>query len=171
MFNLPERLVIYLCSYLPAWLEPENFEGGGDNHPLLFVIRRRDTLESLEPFHGFLSSLGFVGNHSSDCPPEHLRGGTEVEGATCRLDIAPQSQELQHFQLVPIEVARKVDALAPHNDDLITVENVLGHDGGQTAHQMAAAINHHRLHEKIRHNGYYSRNTSKKREKLHRWWI
>jgi len=130
---------------LPAWLEPENLKGGGDDHPLLLVVWGWDTLEGLESLHGILSPLGLVGNHAPHSPPEHFGGGTEVEGAAARLDIAPKPEELEHLQLVPVEVAGLVDALAPHHHNLVAVEDVLGHDGGQTAHQVATAIDHHRL--------------------------
>merc|ERR1719270_447336 len=117
----------------------------GDNHPLLLVIRRWDTLECLEPLHGLLSSLCLVRDHASNGPPEHLGGSPEVEGTAGRLDVAPQAKESQHFQLVPVEVAGEVDALTTHDDNLVAVEDVLGHDGGQAAQQVTAAIDHHRL--------------------------
>ena len=49
----------------PAVLEPENLQGGGDDHPLLFVIWRRNSLEGLQPLHGDLSTGGLVGDHAA----------------------------------------------------------------------------------------------------------
>ena len=68
-----------------------------------------------------------------------------MEGTAGRLDVAPQAKESQHLQLVPVEVAGEVDALTTHDDNLVAVEDVLGHDGGQAAQQVTAAIDHHRL--------------------------
>ena len=52
----------------PAVLEPEHLEGGGDDHLLLFVIWRGNSLEALKTLQGCLSTLGLVGDHSSDAP-------------------------------------------------------------------------------------------------------
>jgi len=130
---------------LPSWLEAENLECGWDDHLLLLVVWGRDTLEGLEPLHGLLALLGLVWHHSSHRAPEDLGGSAEVERASGGLDVATQPQELQVLELVPVEVSAHVDALAPHDHDLVADQNVLGDDGGQTAHQVAAAINHHRL--------------------------
>lgn len=43
--------------------------------------------------------------------------------------------------LVAEEAARDVDLLAPHNDNLLAVQNLLGDNGGQPAKKMALAIN------------------------------
>ena len=44
------------------------------------------------------------------------------------------------LELVSVEVSTDVDALAPDDDDLLTVQNGLGHDGGQTAQKMASSV-------------------------------
>ena len=66
-------------SYLPAGLEPQNLECRGDDHPLFLVIRWWDTLEGLEPLHGFLALLALVWDHSPHGAPKDLGWGTEVE--------------------------------------------------------------------------------------------
>lgn len=38
------------------------------------------------------------------------------------------------------ELARDVQGLAADNNDLLTAEELLGHDGGQTAEEVALAI-------------------------------
>merc|ERR1712038_2001121 len=101
--------------------------------------------------HGLLSPLGLVWHHSPDRAPKDLGRRAEMEGSSGRLDVATQPQKLQVLELVPVEVTAHVDTLASHDDDLVAQQNVLGDDGGQTAHQVAAAINHHRLRRKSRH--------------------
>ena len=128
---------------LSAGFEPENPQGAGHDHPLLLVIRRRDALEALQPLHGGLAPLGLVRHHASDRPPEDLARGPEVERASQGLDVAPQPQELQVLELVAVEVAGHVDALAADDHHLVAVQDELGHDRGQTAHQVAAAVDHH----------------------------
>ena len=49
----------------PAVLQPQNLEGGGDNHPLLFVIGRGNSLEGLQTLHGDLSTGSLVGDHTT----------------------------------------------------------------------------------------------------------
>jgi hypothetical protein len=39
------------------------------------------------------------------------------------------------------ELSRDVESLAADNDNLLAVEELLGHDGGQTAKEMALAVN------------------------------
>ena len=56
----------------PASLQSEDLEGRGDNHLLLFVIGRRNSLECLQTLESILSSLGFVGAHTTHSPPEDL---------------------------------------------------------------------------------------------------
>ena len=56
----------------PAGLQPEDLEGRGDDHLLLLVIRRGDSLECLQALQGVLSSLGLVRSHATDSSPEDL---------------------------------------------------------------------------------------------------
>ena len=63
----------------PASLQPEDLEGGGDDHLLLLVVGRGNSLECLQALESVLASLGLVGNHATDSSPEDLGGGSEVE--------------------------------------------------------------------------------------------
>lgn len=82
---------------------------------------------------------------TANSSPEDLSGGAEMERSTQRLDVASQAQELQILELVAVEVARHLDALGADNHHFVTVQQELGRDGGQTAQQMAATIDHHWL--------------------------
>jgi hypothetical protein len=55
-------------------LEPEDLQGGGDNHLLLFVVGRGNTLECLQPLQGQLPALSLVGRHSADSPADMRNG-------------------------------------------------------------------------------------------------
>ena len=56
----------------PASLQSEDLEGRGDDHLLLPVIGRGDSLECLQTLESILSPLGLVGAHATDSPPEDL---------------------------------------------------------------------------------------------------
>ena len=53
----------------------------------------------------------------------------------------PNSVNWYVTHLVTEEAARDVDLLAPHNDNLLAVQNLLGDNRGQPAKKMALAIN------------------------------
>merc|ERR1719219_1770736 len=89
---------------LPATLQSEDLQSGWDDHLLLLVIGRRNSLECLQTLQGILASLGLVRNHSSDSSPEDLGGSPEVEGTTAGLHVATLLQEVEVLQLVAIEV-------------------------------------------------------------------
>ena len=72
-----------------------------------------------------------------------------MERSTQRLDITPQTQKLQVLQLVAVEVSAHVDAFGSDDDNLVTVQDEFGDDGGQTAHQVATAIDYHRLKSRM----------------------
>ena len=80
---------------LPTALQSEDLQSRWDDHLLLLVIGRRNSLESLETLQSILSSLGLVRSHSSDGSPEDLGGGSEVESSTAGLDVASLSQEVK----------------------------------------------------------------------------
>merc|ERR1719295_1117523 len=135
----------------PSVLQPQNLQGRWDDHELLFVIGRGNSLKGLEPLEGILSALSLVGGHATHGAPEDLGGSPEVEGPTGRLDVAALLQEVEVLQLVAVEVAAHVDALAPDDDNLVAGEDKLGNDGGEPAHQVATTIHHNCLWRYTRH--------------------
>jgi hypothetical protein len=132
-------------TYFAARLKPEDLKGRGDNHPLLLVVRRWNTFEGLEPLQGELTLLGLVWDHSTHCAPKDLSRSTEMERSTKGFDVATKSQKLQVLQLVTVKVSAHVDTLTPDDDNLVAIEDELSDDRGQTAHQVATAIDHNRL--------------------------
>lgn len=79
---LPAELVAETANsaVLAAGLEAEDTESLRNDHTLLLVVGRRDTLEGLKALHSGGTTGGLVRNHAADSSPEHLGGGTEVEG-------------------------------------------------------------------------------------------
>ena len=82
--------------YLATSLQTQDFEGSRDDHALLLVVRRRHSLEGLEPLESGLATLGLVRDHASHGPIEDLAGGAEVEGPTGGVDVATLAQELEN---------------------------------------------------------------------------
>jgi len=85
------------------------------------------------------------GIHTSDSLVEDPGGGTEVEGTTGRVHVAPLAQVGQELNLVPVEVSGEVQLLAADDGDLAALQQVLGNHRGQAAKQMAATINNNGL--------------------------
>jgi len=99
----------------PPMLQPQDLQSRRDDHQLLFVIGRGNSLEALEPLQSILAALGLVGSHTAHSAPEDLRGRSEVEGSTGGLHVATLLQEVEVLELVTVEVSAHVDALGPEN--------------------------------------------------------
>ena len=112
---------IKTLSYFAAWLQPENLQCRGNDHPLLFVIGRWDTFKSLEPLHGILATFGFVRYHTANGTPENFSGSTEVEGSTQGFDVTSEAQELQILQLVSVKVTAHIDGLTSDHNDFVAI--------------------------------------------------
>lgn len=54
-----------------------------------------------------------MGRHATHGAPEVVRMRAEVEGPTAGLDTAPLLEEVEVLELIAVEVAGHVDALAP----------------------------------------------------------
>lgn len=80
---LPANLVAQTAdsAVLAAGLQAKDAQSLGNNHLLLSVIGRGNTLEDLEALHGGSTAGGLVGHHATDCLVEDSRGGAEVEGS------------------------------------------------------------------------------------------
>jgi len=68
-----------------------------------------------------------------------------MEWTSGGFDVTSKPQELEVLQLVAVEVAGHVDAFTPDDDDFVAVQDELGDDGGQSADQMATAVDNNRL--------------------------
>lgn len=81
---LPAELVTETAdsAVLAARLQSEHPQRLRNDHALLLVVWRRNTLEGLETLHRGGTPGSLVWDHATDGSPEHLGRGTEVEG-TC----------------------------------------------------------------------------------------
>jgi len=101
-------------------------QSSGDNLTLNLVVRVRHTFKDLEAVHSKSSSLGLVGNHSSDGSPEDAGGGTIVKGSSSRICVHALLKEGEVFELVAEERTRDVDLLASHTNHFLTKQKLLG---------------------------------------------
>jgi len=128
---------------LASGLQPQNPQRLRDNHALLVVIRRRNAFEGLKALQRRSASGSLVWDHASDSSPEHLGGCAEVEGATTGGVVASLlAQECRVLQFRAEELARDVESLASNDDDLLAIEQLLGHYAGETTQKMSLAIDH-----------------------------
>jgi hypothetical protein len=140
---LPADLVAETAdgAVLAAGLQAENTEGLGDDHLLLLVVGGRDTLEDLEALKSGGTTGGLVGDHATDSLVEDSGGGAEVEGTPAGGVVSGHLAQVGVvLELRAEELARDVQSLAADDDDLLTIEELLGNDGGETAKEVALAI-------------------------------
>ena len=140
---LPADLVAQTAdgAVLATGLQAENTEGLGDDHLLLLVVGGRDTLEDLETLKGGGTTGSLVGDHATDSLVEDSGGGAEVEGATAGGVVSGHLAQVGVvLELRAEELARDVEGLAADNNNLLTIEKLLSDDGGETAKEVALAI-------------------------------
>lgn len=79
---LPANLVAQTANsaVLAARLQTENAQGLGDNHLLLSVVGRGNTLEDLEALQSSGTTGGLVRDHATDGLVEDSGRSAEVEG-------------------------------------------------------------------------------------------
>ena len=79
---LPAELVAESAdgAVLAAGLEAEDTEGLGNDHALLVVVRRRNTIEGLQALQSGGTTGSLVRDHTTDGAPEHLGGSAVVPG-------------------------------------------------------------------------------------------
>lgn len=70
---------------LATGLQAQNAQSLGNNHLLLGVVGRGNTLKDLEALEGGSTAGGLVGHHAADGLVEDAGRGAEVEGTWTRL--------------------------------------------------------------------------------------
>merc|ERR1712023_361305 len=93
-----------------------------------------------QTIHGRSTTGRLVGHHAAERTPEHLRGGTIVEGAMLRVAVHPLAAELCPLDLVPVERPRDVDLLATDHGDALPIQELLCKDRGQATEEVATAV-------------------------------
>lgn len=68
-----------------------------------------------------------------------------MDGAMRGFGVHALAEEAHVLHLLPDEAAGDADLLAADDDDLLTVEKLLGDDGSETAEHVVASVDHHPL--------------------------
>jgi hypothetical protein len=127
---------------LAAGLQAQDTQSLGNDHLLLEVVGRGDTLEDLKSLEGGGTAGGLVGNHATDGLVEDARRGAEVEGTTTGRVVSRHLAEVGGvLELSAEELSGDVEGLAADDNNLLTAQKLLGDNRGQTAKEMALAIN------------------------------
>lgn len=141
---LPADLVAQTAdgAVLATGAEAEDTEGLGNDDALLLVVGGRNTLEDLEALQSGSTTGSLVGHHTADGLVEDAGGSAEVEGTTAG------GVETSHLAKVGVvlelraeELAGDVKSLTSHDDDLLTVEQLLGDSAGKTTKKVSLAVN------------------------------
>ena len=66
---------------LATRLQSEDTQSLRDNHPLLLIVRRGNTLKELETLQSSSTASSLVGDHTANGPVENLGRSAVVEGA------------------------------------------------------------------------------------------
>ena len=125
----------------------EHLEGFGHNHALLVVVRVWDAIEDLQVIKSSLTTSRFVLKHAADGSPEHTGGLFEVLEASAGVGVDALAEEFAELELVSEERSRSVDELATHDDNALTVKQLLSNLGCKSAEQMSSSVNNYLLFE------------------------
>jgi len=140
---LPANLVAESAdgAVLASWLQSQDAEGLWDDHSLDLVVWWWDTLEDLQSLHGGGTTGGLVWDHTADGLVEDTGWGAEVEWTSSGWVVSGHLAEVGVvLQLRTEKLSGDVESLTSHNNDLLTVEELLGHGRGQTTKEMTLAI-------------------------------
>lgn len=133
---------------LAAGLETEDTESLGNDDLLGLVVGRGDTLEDLKALESGGTAGSLVGDHTTDSLVEDSGRSTEVEGTTAGGVVSGDLSEVGVvLELRAEELAGDVKGLAADNNDLLTAQELLGDNGGESAKEMALAIDDNNLLE------------------------
>lgn len=152
---LPANLVAQTANgaVLAAGLESENTESLGDDHLLLLVVGRGDTLKDLEALESGGTTGSLVGDHATDGLVEDSGRSTEVERTSAGGVVSGDLSEVGVvLELRAEELARDVESLAADDDNLLAAKELLGDNGGESAKEMALAIDDDNLLERRHRN-------------------
>jgi len=128
-----------------TWLQLEDAESRWHDLTLDLVVWWWDTLEGLEALESLLAAGSLVWDHAANGAEKDLAWRAEVKGTTGWVGVASLAQKLQILELVTVEAARDVEVLAAHNDHTLTVQEGLGNNSCESAHQVASSVNNNWL--------------------------
>lgn len=152
---LPANLVAQTANgaVLAAGLESENTESLGDDHLLLLVVGRGNTLKDLEALESGGTTGSLVRDHATDGLVEDSGRSTEVERTSTGGVVSGDLSEVGVvLELRAEELARDVESLATDDNNLLAAKELLGDNGGESAKEMALAIDDDNLLERRHRN-------------------
>jgi len=152
---LPANLVAQTANgaVLAAGLESEDAEGLGNDHLLLLVVGRGNTLKDLEALESGGTTGSLVGDHATDGLVEDSGRSTEVERTSAGGVVSGDLSEVGVvLELRAEELARDVESLATDDNNLLAAKELLGDNGGESAKEMALAIDDDNLLERRHRN-------------------
>jgi hypothetical protein len=114
-------------------LQFQRLEGLRDDHLLLPVIGRWDTVVNSESLESSLTSGSLVGEHTTDSSPENHRRSGVVKRTPLWISSGSLVAELLVLQLISVKRARNVDSLTSDDGDVLTVEDLLCNNRGEAA--------------------------------------
>lgn len=115
------------CAVFTPWLQPQDPQSLWHHHPLLFIIKRGDTLKEFQTIEGSSAASGLVRDHAPDGTEEDFGRSAVVERAGFfGVNDVAFVKEIVIAELVAEEAAGYIDLLASYNDNLLAVENLLG---------------------------------------------
>jgi len=141
---LPADLVAQAAdgAVLATGLQSQDTESLGNDHLLLLIVGGRYTLENLEALQSGGTTGGLVRNHTTDGLVEDSGGSAEVEGTNASGVVSGHLAQIgMVLELSAEELARDVEGFAADDNDLLTVEELLGDNAGKTTKEVALAVN------------------------------
>ncbi|KAI6771083.1 hypothetical protein HG531_009938 [Fusarium graminearum] len=140
---------------LAAGLESENAESLGNDDLLGLVVGRGDTLEDLKALESSGTTGSLVGDHATDGLVEDSGRSAEVEGTYIESMTVVQCSGngfdspprvglyrviFRRHTLGAEELSGDVKGLTTDDNNLLTAKELLGDNGGESAKEMALAI-------------------------------
>ena len=132
---------------LSLGLQAESFESIWHDHALLLVIRGGAALEDLQLAKSGGASGQLVGEHATDDLPENARGCAPVLLTTAWVRVNTLVHIILANDLVSLDPGRLEDLLAADNGDTLTGQELLRHNAGEAALQVAPSVNDQLLFE------------------------
>jgi hypothetical protein len=100
-FHSAEKTAHLNSTVFAAWLESQDTQSLGHNHPLLPIVRRGNALEGLETLKSGCAAGSLVWGHAADGSVKDLRRGAVVERARLlRVDDMALVQEVVVAELI-----------------------------------------------------------------------
>lgn len=132
---------------LPLGLQAESLEGVWHNHALLLVVGEGHAFEDLQLTESGGATSELVGEHATDALPENARRGPPVLVTAAGVRVNTLLHNILTNDLVSLDPAGLDDLLSTHNSDALASQKLLGNNAGETALEVAPAVDNQLLFE------------------------